>query len=52
MVNYEDILFNSQGAEASVQALYNGFTGSLHGPGQTPNQGQPQAQHFHHPQVR
>jgi hypothetical protein len=38
------------GAEASVQALYNGFTGSLHGPGQTPNQGQPQAQHFHHPQ--
>lgn len=36
-----------QGAEGSVQALYNGFAGSLHGPGQAPNQ----AQHFHHPQV-
>ncbi|KAM3714335.1 hypothetical protein ACB098_01G326400 [Castanea mollissima] len=36
------------GGEGSVQALYNGFTGSLHGPGQTPNQ----AQHFHHPQVQ
>ncbi|KAB1211893.1 Transcription factor bHLH66 [Morella rubra] len=34
------------GAEGSVQALYNGFAGSLHGPGQAPNQ----AQHFHHPQ--
>ncbi|KAF5469538.1 hypothetical protein F2P56_013602 [Juglans regia] len=34
------------GGEGSVQALYNGFAGSIHAPGQTPNQ----AQHFHHPQ--
>ncbi|KAI4335566.1 hypothetical protein L6164_014202 [Bauhinia variegata] len=32
--------------ESSVQALYNGFTGSLHGTGQSSNQ----TQHFHHPQ--
>ncbi|KAJ1436924.1 Myc-type, basic helix-loop-helix [Sesbania bispinosa] len=32
--------------EASVQALYNGFAGSLHGTGQASNQ----AQHFQHPQ--
>lgn len=34
------------GGEGSVQALYNGFAGSIHGSGQTQNQ----AQHFHHPQ--
>ncbi|KAI4344269.1 hypothetical protein L6164_011515 [Bauhinia variegata] len=32
--------------ESSVQALYNGFAGSLHGTGQSSNQ----TQHFHHPQ--
>ncbi|TKY73109.1 Transcription factor bHLH66 [Spatholobus suberectus] len=32
--------------EASVQALYNGFAGSLHGAGQASNQ----TQHFQHPQ--
>ena len=32
--------------DASVQGLLNGFTGSLHGSGQTSNQ----SQHFHHPQ--
>ncbi|KAF5742070.1 hypothetical protein HS088_TW09G00109 [Tripterygium wilfordii] len=36
----------SQGGDGTVQALFNGFTGSLHGSGQTPNHGQ---QHFHHP---
>ncbi|XP_040999016.1 bHLH transcription factor RHL1-like [Juglans microcarpa x Juglans regia] len=30
----------------SVQALFNGFAGSMHGPSQTPNQ----TQHFHHSQ--
>ncbi|XP_059455698.1 bHLH transcription factor RHL1-like [Corylus avellana] len=34
------------GGEGSVQALYNGFAGSIHGSGQTQNQ----PQHFHHPQ--
>nr|WIE96160.1 basic helix-loop-helix transcription factor [Loropetalum chinense var. rubrum] len=36
----------NQAREGSVQALYNGFAGSLHGTGQASNQ----AQHFHHPQ--
>lgn len=39
------IFFVPQGGEGSVQALFNGFAGSM---GQTTNQ----AQHFHHPQVR
>ncbi|XP_059637777.1 bHLH transcription factor RHL1-like [Cornus florida] len=34
------------GGDGSVQALYNGLAGSLHGTGQTSNQ----TQHFHHPQ--
>ncbi|WVZ19440.1 hypothetical protein V8G54_006762 [Vigna mungo] len=34
------------GGETSVQALYNGFAGSLHGAGQASNQ----TQHFQHPQ--
>lgn len=34
-----------QGGDGSVQALYNGFAGSLHGAGQVPNQ------HFHPPQA-
>ncbi|KAL5141745.1 Transcription factor bHLH66 [Glycine soja] len=34
------------GGEASVQALYNGFAGSLHGAGQSSNQ----TQHFQNPQ--
>ncbi|KAG6628069.1 bHLH transcription factor RHL1-like [Carya illinoinensis] len=34
------------GGEGSIQALYNGFAGSIHAQGQTPNQ----AQHFQHPQ--
>lgn len=34
------------GGDGSVQALYNGFAGSLHASSQTSNQ----AQHFHHPQ--
>ncbi|QCE13825.1 phytochrome-interacting factor 3 [Vigna unguiculata] len=34
------------GGETSVQALYNGFAGSLHGAGQASNQ----PQHFQHPQ--
>ncbi|XP_061341992.1 bHLH transcription factor RHL1-like [Gastrolobium bilobum] len=34
------------GGDASVQALYNGFAGSLHGTGQASNQ----TQHFQHPQ--
>ncbi|KAL9314411.1 hypothetical protein ACSQ67_019863 [Phaseolus vulgaris] len=34
------------GGDTSVQALYNGFAGSLHGAGQASNQ----AQHFQHPQ--
>ncbi|KAJ7979621.1 Transcription factor bHLH66 [Quillaja saponaria] len=38
---------NSGGGDASVQALYNGFTGSLHGSGQTPHQ----VQHFHQSQA-
>ncbi|KAJ0090035.1 hypothetical protein Patl1_14781 [Pistacia atlantica] len=37
-----------QGGDGSVQALFNGFAGSLHGAGQGSNQ---QAQHFHHPQA-
>ncbi|KAF5749524.1 hypothetical protein HS088_TW04G01493 [Tripterygium wilfordii] len=37
----------SQGGDGTIQALFNGFTGSLNGSGQAPNQGQ---QHFHHPQ--
>ncbi|CAK9168838.1 unnamed protein product [Ilex paraguariensis] len=36
------------GGEGSVEALYNGFSGSLHGTGQASSQ----AQHFHHPQVQ
>ena len=36
-----------QGGDGSVQALYNGFAGALHGSGQASNQ----AQNFHHPQV-
>uniref|UniRef100_A0A5B7BFA6 BHLH domain-containing protein n=1 Tax=Davidia involucrata TaxID=16924 RepID=A0A5B7BFA6_DAVIN len=35
------------GGDGSVQALYNGFAGSLHGTGQASNQ----AQHFHHAQA-
>ncbi|XP_044470880.1 bHLH transcription factor RHL1-like isoform X2 [Mangifera indica] len=38
-----------QGGEGSVQAMFNGFSGSLHGGGQGSNQ---QAQHFHHPQAQ
>lgn len=36
-----------QGGDGSVQAMYNGFTGSLHASSQTSNQ----TQHFQHPQV-
>ncbi|XP_034699963.1 transcription factor bHLH78 isoform X2 [Vitis riparia] len=38
----------NQGGDASVQALYNGFAGALHGSGQASNQ----AQNFHHPQAQ
>nr|WQQ41782.1 bHLH40 protein [Camellia japonica] len=36
----------NSGCDGSIQALYNGFAGSLHSTGQTSNQ----AQQFHHPQ--
>nr|WAK86067.1 transcription factor bHLH21 [Nothapodytes nimmoniana] len=38
----------NSGADASVQALYNGFAGSLHGTPQQSNQ----TQHFNHPQAQ